>query len=854
MKREGLISLARHLVPSRWRAVIASDVEDEAQMLGRGSAWHAAQLACVGVRMHVSLAVDLVKGDLHHAARSLLHARWFTLGAVLTFMLGIGVNVAVFSAVDRLLFRPLPYDRPDGLVLLRSCNLMTGSCVGSFPSAVSLSLLQQSQTIADIAVAGFSSGFAATPDGATQDRLSLINVSPRALRVLGVRPRIGRDISDEEIGTKVPVAWISEQTWRARFAGASDVVGRTLWAAARPVTIIGVLPADFIPPTWSQSSPEWAGLVVDHDGSQWTGIEPSGRSMAPFARLRRGISIAQAQAELDAVAPAVRAATPPSDSPVEVLRVDGLNRELFSRVRGYAWLVVTAAWLVLMMACTNLASLFLARGRSRDHVAAIARTLGASSARLMTISIGEGLIVCAAGAVLALGTLALVQQGLLRILPPMFSRYAAGLTDARVLGFSLVVTCVTALVAGVVPSLRLARIDPLPLLQHRGMAGPRRRVWGTRTLLATQATIGAMLAFGAVLAARSFSLLAQDDLGVRPQELYVVSVGEGSTRPPAQRRSPIPQLLQGVARLRSVESAAEGDWMPIGGPAPRRGFEAAGTRGALVEVSKAYFKVLGTPVIAGRPFEEDEIANPAGAAIVNRSAAGILWPDLTTNDVVGRTWQPREGPPRVIVGVTADAKGTYGAEALPAVFVPIVAQPSPRNRLFIRVRPGERLRAEDLQAVVRTDVGDLRMEVRAVSDMLEPALRDPRFRAVLLGVLAVTGLLLAAVGLFAIASYDAAARRYELGVRVALGASPGSLKRLVVREACLPVVVGVGLGLGAASWITTLLQPFLFRIDARHPLYYLVVVGVLVATAGLAAWVPARRAARLDPVAALKVQ
>ncbi|MEO7189994.1 MAG: ABC transporter permease [Vicinamibacterales bacterium] len=621
-----LIAGARLVVPARWRDVVVDDVIEEAQRGGHSAAWLTLQLVRVGATMRWSLTADAVVADLLHAVRSLMAARWFTIGAVITFALGIGVNLAVFSAVDRIVFRPLPYADPDSLVLLRSCDRTTGECTnGSFPSAVSFQLLEHSTTIADVAVAGFSRPYGMKPDAASDERLSLIAVSPHTLRALGVRPIVGRDISDDEIASRTPAAWIAHETWRVRFGSDRSIVGRPLWTGKKSVTVLGVLPPGFIPPAWSAPNPEWSGLVVDHDGGQWAGVSPSGRSMAPFARLKPGSTTAQAQAEVEALAESIRLAGSEPAAPAEFLTVEPIGTALFSIVRRYVWLVVLAAWLVLLMSCANLASLFLARGRSREQIGAISKALGASASRLVALSIIESLVVCALGAALALAVLVGTQAMLDHFLPPMFSRYAAGVGDWRVLTFALLATCSTAIAAGAIPGIRLARVDVLPFLQRGGRAR-RRHMSGARTLLVFEAAVGAVLVLGAVLSLRSFGMLTHDDLGMRVEGLYSASVGATVPVPMDQQVPRMLHLLDEMAHVPGVASVATADWIPVGGERPLRGFGGGNMRGAFVQVSQGYFDALAVPIVAGRAFGAEEVAGLAHVAVFNEAAARMLWP------------------------------------------------------------------------------------------------------------------------------------------------------------------------------------------------------------------------------------
>jgi predicted permease len=632
-------------------------------------------------------------------------------------------------------------------------------------------------------------------------------------------------------------------------------VGRTVWFGNTPSSVLGILPRGFIPPSWSSQSPTWTGLVVGYDG--WVAIGPKGRVAAPFARLRPGITVAAAQAELDAVRSAVGGDPSRPNAPSEFLRVDRMETSLFSQNRAYLWLVVVTAGLVLLMCSANLASLFIARSRAREQLTAICSALGASSARLIITAVLESALVCAAGAVAALLVLAAAQKALNALLPPIFNRYSAGVTDPRVIGFALVATLACATVAGVLPGWRLSRLDVLPLLQQGARGARRARRRGGRGLLVIESALGAMLVLGAVLGVRSFVMLTQEDLGFQPRGLYLANVGAGAgPADPAAQAASMQQKLDLLRQMPDVLAVGSSDYTPASGAAPMRGF-AKGVRGPRVQVSSGYFDALGVRLIAGRVFTDAEVAAQAPLAMMDRLGARQVWPDLDPAQVIGREWQPSGESPRTIVGIVGSIKLDYGsgprADPAPTAYLPLGAEPTRLSTALIRMRPGSTLQLSALKSFLQARQSDARVTgLDYVPDAMDPVLRDPRFRAALLSTFALTALLLAAVGLYAVASYDAALRRYEMGVRLTLGASPIDLRRMVVRETCWPVGIGCVAGLIGAWWSASLAQSLLYRTDGREPTLYVLVIAILLAVAAAAAWLPARRAARIDPVVVLK--
>lgn len=846
-----LFAAALRLVPLAWRESVREDLLEE---IGTSRlAWWRCVVAAVGVAVSLRwfFTKDALMSDVHYAIRSMLRARWFTAGAVLTFALGVGVNLAVFSAVDRMLFRSLPYAHPEDLVLLRDCPQPAGECTGSFPSAVAYEGQRHLQTIADVAVAGFARAYTRTTDINDDQILTLVAVSPNLLSVLGVRPALGHELSDDEEASRQQVVWLSEETWRGRFSADPQAIGAPLWRGTQAATIIGVLPRGFIPPAWTAVDPKWDGLVVSYDN--WSTIGPTGRIAAPVARLRAGMTPAAAQVELDGFVRSRGEVSAGNGRLNSVVRVDALQDGLFSSYHRYLLLVVFAAAMILLIACANLASLMLARGRSREQQAAIRSALGASRVRLLGTALLESTFMCTAGAVLAVLALVLSSKTLVAFLPPMFSRNAAALWDTRVLGFGLLTALFSAIVTGVIPGWRVSRVDLLPLLQQSAPGG-RARLTGGRTLLAFEAALGCVLVLGAGLSLRSLYKLMNDDVGIVPTGLYTVSVAPTGADPAQQLRS-YERAIDVTRQIPGVMHVGGADSVVTSGSTAMHSFS-ADVRGGRYQATPDYFEALGTRLLAGRTFTREDSAVAAPVAILSRLGARALWPEREIRAVVGRTWTAPGETPRQIVGVVDDLKNYYGDERsrVPTVYLPIGGQPSHFTTFAVRVNPGVRLDPVQLRTTLQRELGPVRVRLTYVPDTLDPSVRDSRFRAALFVILAVTGLLLTAVGLYAIATYQVAQRRHEMGIRLTLGAEPAQVQWLVIREVCTPVLAGCALGVVFSYWSVQFARQFLYQVDGRDPWTYVLVVMILGLSAAVAAWLPARRAARLDPAVVLRAQ
>jgi predicted permease len=838
------------LVPDSWRDAVRADLEQDARAERHGPLWCAWQAIRVALKLRVTFGGGAMLFDLRYALRSLLRARWFTVGAALTFALGIGVNLAVFLAVDQVLFRALPYQNPQDLVILRGCSPKSGQCGGGmFPDLLAQEAGDRLQTLGEFAHLGMTGGYAVSPTG-DEPPLRLVMVSPNLLRVLGVRPVAGRDISEAETQEKQVVALLSYEAWQHRYRGNASVLGKPVGPGARSPTIIGILPRGFLPPAWAIQDASWEGLTLTSNAT----------IMAPVARLRPGASREAAQAEIGSfiasLGSRLKAPNAPADAPLPYIRVDTLGAVLFEQSTDYAWLIAATAAIVLLMACANLAGLLLARGRSREHESAIRTALGASSARIVFTSILETAVVCVAGACLALVVLGLTSRALASVLPPVFGRYMADVSDPRVMGAALLISAIAAVVAGLWPGARLARVQVSAVLQRAGREGRFTRLPGGRSLLAVEAALGVVLVLGAALAVRSFVKLATEDLGYRPENLYRVRISLPRTVVPAENLAQYQTLLQMSADVPGVLAVAGGDSVLANGATAMRRFSKDPTqRGARYEVTAGYFQALGGRVLAGREFSGAEVQSLARVVLLNPAGAALLWPGVRPEDLVGRTVTLKDEEPRLVVGVVPGVfRNRFGEEPEAAVYVPLGTEPRSYGEWIVRMAPHIVPSLPAMRARFAQVAAGQSIQLAAVQDALEPSLRDPRFRAVLFGAFAACALLLASAGLYALAAFEVSLRRYEMGVRLTLGATTREIQRLVVFEALRPVVIGAAIGAVVAVWAGKFLQSFLYKVDAHDPWTMGLVALVLIVTAAAAAWPPARRAARTDPAVVLRAQ
>jgi predicted permease len=846
----------QRLIPRSWRDAVARDIEDEARSTGRSRLWVIAQVARVGLRLRPGVSGGMIMSECRYILRSLWQSKAFAIGTVAVFAVGIGINLATFSVVDRLIIRPLPFADPGRLVLLRGCTAATGRCEsGSFPAAVfeeSASLA----TLGPLSVVGFAQGHPLEGAGEDAQALVLYQASPNLLDVLGVTPVAGRSISDQERLERQAVVLLSAEVWAERFQRSPEVFERRVRAASGTAPIVGVLPEGFVPPAWVSTSASWEGVVlVTNPGS-----------FAPIARLADGVSLEQAEAELQALGaalgPQLLGPRARPDTPAPLLKVHPLTTEtLFERAAPQAMAITLAAVLLLALACVNVCGLMLARARARERELRIRIALGASRARVLGSSALEATMLSLSAGLGSVLLLWWTGDVLRSVLPPLLARYMVSPLEWRTVGI-LLLTCVACGVgASLWPAARSLKLmsatGPLD-----GTASPRvaGRLRGARLVLALQAALGVVIVAGAAGMVRSFTNLIDGGVGLQPQGLYGVSVvpPAGAPRPP--RAAPA-DVIEGYARLLAtsreipgVVGVTGGDSLPGGGATALRGATVgADARAGLFEVSAGYFDVLGSRIVAGRDFTADDIASRADVAMLSRAALTMIWPDVAPQDAVGRTLTLEGHAPRRVVGVGPDLPSSYGRIAPPAVYVPLGTEPVMYISWLVRLADDDPETVSGFRAALASRLGG-RVRVVPVAESYAPGLWDPRFRAVLFAAFAVCALVVASAGILALTLFGVSTRAREVGVRMALGASAPQIHRTVLGDALWPTVAGCAVGL-VGVWITsTSLQGLYYKVDATDPMTLAAVVAVLVATACVAAWMPARRASSIDPAQVLRAQ
>lgn len=825
--------------------------------------------------------------DALHALTLLRRSRWLTSGALLTFAFGVGVNVAAFAVVDRVLFEPLPYRDPQGLLTIHATNRFDNQVYFSFPKVLALAIRDGLEPIADVAYAGRSRQFASDD---FDPPLRFVDASYNLLDVLGVQTVMGRAFTRSDARERRPLVLLTNGAWRSRFGASPTVVGRTMVHATGILEIVGVLPSRFIIPSVNWASPA-DGLVLSEDLLETATARESVPGLV--ARLRTSVRASTIQTQINEMVSGMQA-----NGPADVrsfVRVEPIQRGLFWNVRGSLQTLFIAGLLVWLVACVNLGVLLATRQQSRRQETAIRASLGASRLAVLRLTVIEVVFLCIAGSVVALICLQLTIAGVRLSLPTAFQPLMSNTVDARLLGV-LVLACVAGiLLAAIPPAWAVGHLDPQEALRRAGVTGaPRRR--GRALLLVLETTLGTCLVMAGSLAVRSFTDLMSRDLGYAAAGLHLVRIqgpasaaarpsGNGSSSGPTGSAGPSspPPGADGGARVE--DQPRGGDQSPLTNPAgtyhslsilrshpaveyascvdaPVVGGEVAdvvsdegGRQLVRRTVADDYFSVMQTPIVAGRPFSATELQTEAAVVMLSERAAQVLWPQAPTVQAIGRVVRFDGGTSYEVIGVVADTRARQSMPVQPELFRPWPFGDGPCPAHLIRVRRGATVDANSLRAAVRGVLGaDTRVTVVPATRYIEPWLQDPRLYASVFGSFGSIALLLCAVGLFAVAGFDASLRRQEVGVRLALGASRAQIVRLLILQATKPVVVGLLFGFAVSLWAVQFLQAVLHGVHGIDRTMYLVVGCTLLGTGAAAAWYPARMASRADPMSALRVE
>jgi putative ABC transport system permease protein len=795
--------------------------------------------------------------DVRYGVRMLLKNPGFTVVAVIALALGIGANAAIFSVVNTVLLRPLPYTDPNRLMIVEENKPPQFSSFSASPG--NFIDWQKQNTVFERLAAVGGTAYNLVGEGAEPERLRGARVSAGLFEILGALPAHGSTFLEEQDqpGHEFVVI-LSDGLWKRRFAADPNVIGQTITLSSNIYTVVGVMPPSFGYP--------------DRETELWTPIAFSARQaqqhgahyLDVIGRLKPGATEEQARTELSAIAARLAQQYPDSNAGwgINLYPMQGGD---VRDIRTALFVLLGAVALVLLIACANVANLLLARASARQREIAIRTALGASRWRVARQLLTESILLALVGG--GVGLL-LAQWGLgalLSLAPPELPRVKDVTLDARVLGFTLLVTVLTGVIFGLVPALRASRPNMNETLKEggRGTTGGHHRVRGA--LVVTEVALALLLLVGAGLLIRSFYRLQQVNPGFNTRNALAVTVSLPGKKysKDDQQSAFFSELIGKVSALPGVSSVGATQALPIQGDfllgfsIQGRPPDAPGEDHSTnyYAVSSDYFKAMGIPLVRGRVFTEQDRKDAPRVAVINEEMARKFFPD---EDPIGKRINVTMGPEtfREIVGIVGDVK-QYGL-AQPTTlqtYEPYLQAPFSGMTLVVRAEGS----LAPLAGAIRSQVLAIDKEqpisrTRPLEQIVSESVAKQQFLMLLLGIFAAAALILAAVGLYGVMSYSVTQRTHEIGIRAALGAQQKDVLKLVVGQGMVLALTGVGIGLGAAFALTRVMATLLFGVSATDPLTFVAIPAILAGVALAACFVPARRATKVDPMIALRYE
>jgi putative ABC transport system permease protein len=806
--------------------------------------------------------------DLRLAVRVLRKNPGVSVIAIFTLALAVGATTAVFSVVEGVLLRPLPYPGPDRLVAVWEVNHRGTYSRLADPNFNDFRDRGRTFT----ALAKYASGVMPVAAGGDPTRETMATVSKDFFKVLRVEPSIGRSFSAEDARRgATPTVVVSHRYWTRSLGSAASLSDLRVRVQGRVHQVIGVMPAGFQFPARADL---WVPAELDEENTSRTSHNYLG-----IGRIKGGVTLAQATADLSAIAKdIIRHSAEQGSYLLTDAAAVPLRTSLTGNVGSTLYILLGAVFCLLLIACANVTNLLLAQAAARQREIAVRHALGAGLARLIRQFVAEALVLLAVSGALGLVVAWLGTSGLIALAPPDLPRLDDVSMNRTVMLFAMGVSALVALALGLVIALRTASRDPREILiDSRGQAGGASLRLG-RTIVAAQVAITVMLLTGAALLGRSLLRVLSVDPGFRTEGLLAMDFTMPQSDDPqaAARLSPFYSDL--FARLRAipgVEDVAAASAVPMAGGLPDGLFamltptdaptsmadlealyrqkERLGTADYCA-VSATYFRALGIPVVRGRVFDDRDAPDGTHVAVISESLARVQWPGV---DPIGRRIEfgNMDGDirPLTIVGIVGDTR-EYGPEQppRPTVYVDLLQRPGPSATVVMRSGTEVTALVGAARGVVRLVAPDVAPRFRTFRQIYSAALGTRYFNLTLVGAFAGTALLLAVAGIYGVMAYSVTRRRREIGVRVALGASPNDVGRMILGQGMVTTAIGVAAGLLGAFGVTRTLESLLFEVTPTDPVAFGTVVAILLSVAVLACYVPARRATRANPVEALR--
>jgi macrolide transport system ATP-binding/permease protein len=827
-------------------------------------------------------ALEALWHDLRYGARMMRNAPGFTAVAVLSLAIGIGANTAIFSLADKVLIRKLPVSAPDQLVVVSASRGAGVSTTTNYPDFADY---RDKNEVFD-GLVGYMQRAMTLSESGRAERVQGLIVSGNYFSVLGVTPAVGRGFLPEEDKTPAthPVLVISHGLWQRRFGGDRNIIGKPVSVNGNPFTVVGVAPPAFNG-TIAASAPDVYVPVMMVEQLSTSPFDrtnllssPRSRTLSGWlqllGRVKPGISHEQAAAAMTTLAGQIARAYPNADgSPrvePKILVEDGSrgHTNLLRDIKFPLQMLMATVLLILVIACANVANLLLARASTRQKEIAIRLATGAGRMRLIRQLMTESLLLSAIGGLAGLALAASLSGLIVGFTPPNNNAFSSltldNRLDTRVLGFTLAISVITGILFGLAPALIATRTDLVSALRDdAAVFGKKKRHFNLRNLLVVaQVAVSVIVLVGAGLCVRSLRNLYSIDTGFDASKVLVVSVDVGLSSYTRERGLQFyADLLERVRRLPGVEAVSLATQIALGdgfgarmrgdGYQPKPGEDLGAD---FNQVASDYFQVMKIPLLEGREFNESDTTTTPAVAVINQTAARRYWPGqsaLGRRVILGR---PPDEQPRVVVGVVKDSKyRRLTEEVRPAVFMPFLQRYRADMTLHVRTS-GE---PSTMLAFVRREVQALDASLplyntRTLEDQKTSSLYTSRLAATLLTMFGLLALMLAAVGLYGVMAYMVNRRTHEIGIRMALGAQGSEVRRLVMTEGTVIMLIGLVLGLIGALAGTRLVESFLYDVRPNDPLTFAGAAALLVAVTLLANYLPARHASRTDPTMAIR--
>lgn len=797
--------------------------------------------------------------DIQYALRGLRLNPGFAATAIISLALGIGASVAIYTVADNLLLRPLPYAGSSELAMVWENNLRTGFTHNVVSPGNYFDWKKQETVFENIG--GFVDFHAVLSNGKRSQEVDAQAVSSEVLPLLRAQPVRGRVFTQEEDAADRHVAVISYRIWQNWFGGDDTAIGRQIQVNARPFTVIGVLPPDFY--FHRRTTDVWLTLGLNFKPDL---RKNQGRWMLTLARLKPGVTFRQAQAEMTGIGDRLAIAYPEFNKSWGI-NVEPLRDSLIGQVKPSLLALIGAVTLLLAVACANVANLLLARYVSRQREMALRGALGAARSRLLRQLLTESLVLGLAGGVLGIVLAWLAVSGLVALAPRELTRSVQVIFDGRILFIAVALSMITSVLFGLAPALIASRgniSQTLHLASHQNTGSSRLRSW----LVAGEVACSVILLAGAGLLFRTLVGLQAVDSGLNPANVLTFRVSlPSAVYGDAQKRVDFfAHATDKLSHLPGVRSASAVSYLPfnglaagtrvdIGGRPPARPGEELVTVVRTVEPN--YFRTVGIPLKSGRDFTDaDNITAAPWHFVINEAFAQEYFAGEEPLGKQLKPWMGLEDHFGEIIGVVGDVKeGALDQEPKPTVYY-IHADLDYSEMVFVlRTEQDPMSVAPAARKVIQAMDRELPVaDVRPMGNVIRETYSRQQFSAILLGGFSLAALLLAAIGIYGILAYSVTQRTREIGVRVALGAEPGNIIRMVVANGARLVLVGATAGLAAALVLSELIKSLLFGVGPRDPLTFIAAPAVLVAVALLAAYVPARRAAKVSPLEALRAE